>query len=125
MDGPLIPADALHSAIRRNFQSVPTPGHAGLLSVLHVSYTHKHTQALMLSMSFTLCKRDLCLNESDGFNRDSFYFGVCVFASCCRCTFQVRLIAEYEGYSMNERSVYPIYPFNLDICSDFILYVYQ
>lgn len=36
VDGPLISADALHSAIRREFQTVPTPCHAGLLSLLHV-----------------------------------------------------------------------------------------
>ncbi|XP_045904390.1 transmembrane protein 192 isoform X2 [Micropterus dolomieu] len=38
VDGPLISADALHSAIRREFQTVPTPCHAGLLSLLHVVY---------------------------------------------------------------------------------------
>nr|XP_046271062.1 transmembrane protein 192 isoform X2 [Scatophagus argus] len=38
VDGPLISADALHSAIRRQFQTVPTPCHAGLLSLLHVAY---------------------------------------------------------------------------------------
>ncbi|XP_008291219.1 transmembrane protein 192 isoform X2 [Stegastes partitus] len=38
VDGPLISADALHSAIRREFQPVPTHFHAGLLSVLHVLY---------------------------------------------------------------------------------------
>ncbi|XP_069024057.1 transmembrane protein 192 [Embiotoca jacksoni] len=38
VDGPLISADALHSAIRREFQTVPTPCHAALLSVLHVVY---------------------------------------------------------------------------------------
>ena len=45
VDGPLISADALHSAIRREFQSVPTSGHAGLLSVLHVWYAHIYTHA--------------------------------------------------------------------------------
>lgn len=38
VDGPLISADALHSAIRREFQTIPTTWHAGLLSVLHVVY---------------------------------------------------------------------------------------
>lgn len=38
VDGPLISADALHSAIRREFQTLPTPCHAGLLSLLHVVY---------------------------------------------------------------------------------------
>ncbi|XP_020788622.1 transmembrane protein 192 [Boleophthalmus pectinirostris] len=38
VDGPLISADALHSAIRREFQTLPTPCHAALLSVLHVVY---------------------------------------------------------------------------------------
>ncbi|XP_022072222.2 transmembrane protein 192 isoform X1 [Acanthochromis polyacanthus] len=38
VDGPLISADALHSAIRREFQPVPTQYHAGALSVLHVLF---------------------------------------------------------------------------------------
>ncbi|XP_040000977.1 transmembrane protein 192 isoform X3 [Xiphias gladius] len=38
VDGPLISADALHSAIRREFQTVPTYCHACLLSLLHVVY---------------------------------------------------------------------------------------
>lgn len=38
VDGPLISADALHSAIRRQFQTVPTHCHAGLLSLLHIIY---------------------------------------------------------------------------------------
>ncbi|XP_069387086.1 transmembrane protein 192 isoform X1 [Paralichthys olivaceus] len=38
VDGPLISADALHSAIRREFQTLPTHCHAALLSVLHVVY---------------------------------------------------------------------------------------
>ncbi|XP_028272792.1 transmembrane protein 192 [Parambassis ranga] len=38
VDGPLISADVLHSAIRREFQTVPTPCHATLLSLLHIVY---------------------------------------------------------------------------------------
>ncbi|KAM9819375.1 transmembrane protein 192 isoform X1 [Syngnathus typhle] len=38
VDGPLISADALHAAIRREFHSVPTGCHAILLSLLHVAY---------------------------------------------------------------------------------------
>ncbi|XP_049901289.1 transmembrane protein 192 [Epinephelus moara] len=38
VDGPLISADALHSAIRREFQTIPTPCHAVLLSLLHVVF---------------------------------------------------------------------------------------
>ncbi|CAK6973982.1 transmembrane protein 192 isoform X2 [Scomber scombrus] len=38
VDGPLISADALHSAIRREFQTLPTPCHASLLSLLHIVY---------------------------------------------------------------------------------------
>uniref|UniRef100_UPI0037E99717 transmembrane protein 192 n=1 Tax=Semicossyphus pulcher TaxID=241346 RepID=UPI0037E99717 len=38
VDGPLISADALHSAIRREFQTVPTHAYGGLLSILHVVY---------------------------------------------------------------------------------------
>ncbi|XP_031132886.1 transmembrane protein 192 isoform X1 [Sander lucioperca] len=52
VDGPLISADALHSAIRREFQTVPTPCHAGLLSLLHVVY-------VVLSM----CVAVLCVLE--------------------------------------------------------------
>lgn len=36
VDGPLISADALHSAIRREFQTVPTHCHAILLTLLNV-----------------------------------------------------------------------------------------
>lgn len=43
VDGPLISVDALHSVIRREFQPVPTPCHASLLSFLHVwNSTFKH-----------------------------------------------------------------------------------
>ncbi|XP_061882166.1 transmembrane protein 192 isoform X2 [Entelurus aequoreus] len=38
LDGPLISADALQSAIRREFRTVPTACHAALLSLLHVVY---------------------------------------------------------------------------------------
>ncbi|XP_028300180.1 transmembrane protein 192 [Gouania willdenowi] len=38
VEGPLISADALHSAIRREFQTIPTSCHASLLSLLHVVY---------------------------------------------------------------------------------------
>ncbi|KAF7666749.1 hypothetical protein LDENG_00093150 [Lucifuga dentata] len=38
VDGPLISADTLHSAIRREFQTVPTHYYAALLSLLHVVY---------------------------------------------------------------------------------------
>ncbi|XP_035493047.1 transmembrane protein 192 isoform X1 [Scophthalmus maximus] len=38
VDAPLISADALHSAIRREFQTVPTHCLAALLSLLHVVY---------------------------------------------------------------------------------------
>ncbi|XP_039879752.1 transmembrane protein 192 isoform X1 [Simochromis diagramma] len=38
VDGPLISADALHSAIRREFQTVPTHCHAILLTLLNVVY---------------------------------------------------------------------------------------
>ncbi|XP_056266217.1 transmembrane protein 192 [Pseudoliparis swirei] len=52
VDGPLISADALHSAIRREFQTIPTPCHAILLSLLHVVY-------VVLSM----CMAVLCVLE--------------------------------------------------------------
>ncbi|XP_068445289.1 transmembrane protein 192 isoform X2 [Clinocottus analis] len=52
VDGPLISADALHSAIRREFQTIPTPGHAILLSLLHMVY-------VVLSM----CVAVLCVLE--------------------------------------------------------------
>uniref|UniRef100_A0A3B5KNY6 Transmembrane protein 192 n=1 Tax=Xiphophorus couchianus TaxID=32473 RepID=A0A3B5KNY6_9TELE len=38
VDGPLISADALQSAMRREFQSVPTTCPAGFLSLMHVVY---------------------------------------------------------------------------------------
>ncbi|KAK5865703.1 hypothetical protein PBY51_019951 [Eleginops maclovinus] len=78
VDGPLIPADALHSAIRRNFQSVPTPGHAGLLSVLHVVY-------VVLSMCVALLcvlefgQKDVCMSILGNVRGDS----VIVFGKVC------------------------------------------
>ncbi|XP_071374090.1 transmembrane protein 192 [Centroberyx affinis] len=38
VDGPLISADTLHSVIRREFQTIPTPCPAVLLSFLHIVY---------------------------------------------------------------------------------------
>ncbi|XP_015239321.1 PREDICTED: transmembrane protein 192 isoform X1 [Cyprinodon variegatus] len=38
VDGPLISADVLQSAIRREFQSVPTTCSSGVLSLMHVLY---------------------------------------------------------------------------------------
>uniref|UniRef100_A0A8C6S4W6 Transmembrane protein 192 n=1 Tax=Neogobius melanostomus TaxID=47308 RepID=A0A8C6S4W6_9GOBI len=38
VDGPLISPDALHSVIRREFQSLPTYWHSVLLSMVHVVY---------------------------------------------------------------------------------------
>ncbi|XP_029013089.1 transmembrane protein 192 isoform X2 [Betta splendens] len=38
LDGPLISADALHSAIRKEFRSIPTHVHAFLLTLVHVLY---------------------------------------------------------------------------------------
>lgn len=40
MDGPLISADALQSAMRREFQSVTTACPAGFLSLMHVRCAH-------------------------------------------------------------------------------------
>ncbi|KAM9314930.1 transmembrane protein 192 [Pholidichthys leucotaenia] len=64
VDGPLISADALHSAIRREFQTMPTFYHAFLLSLLHVLY-------LVLSISVAvLCvlkfsQEDICTSILD------------------------------------------------------------
>ncbi|CAL1601010.1 unnamed protein product [Knipowitschia caucasica] len=54
VDGPLISADALHSVIRREFQSLPTHVPAVLLSVLHVVY-------VILSIVVTI----MCILEED------------------------------------------------------------
>ncbi|XP_017264504.1 transmembrane protein 192 [Kryptolebias marmoratus] len=48
VDGPLISADALHSAIRREFQTLPTSCPAGLLSLLHVLYVVLSTCVALL-----------------------------------------------------------------------------
>ncbi|KAF3687820.1 Transmembrane protein 192 [Channa argus] len=50
VDGPLISADALQSAIRREFQTVPTHCFAGVLSFLHVLY-----------VGLSLCVAMLCV----------------------------------------------------------------
>ncbi|KAM8880193.1 transmembrane protein 192 [Spinachia spinachia] len=78
VDGPLISADALHSAIRREFQAVPTPCHAALLSLLHVVY-------VVLSISVAvLCvleseQKDVCASILGNVRGDS----VIVFGKVC------------------------------------------
>nr|XP_057928277.1 transmembrane protein 192 isoform X2 [Doryrhamphus excisus] len=54
VDGPLISADALHSAIRREFQGVPTACHAALLSLFHVVF-----------VVLSVCVAVLCVLKSD------------------------------------------------------------
>lgn len=54
VDGPLISPDALHSAIRREFQSIPTHCTAILLSLLHVAY-----------VTLSVCLAVLCVLKLD------------------------------------------------------------
>ncbi|XP_013876149.1 transmembrane protein 192 isoform X3 [Austrofundulus limnaeus] len=65
VDGPLISADALHSAIRREFQPVPTTCPAGLLALLHVLYVVLSTcVALLCVLKFG--QEEVCVNILDG-----------------------------------------------------------
>ncbi|XP_040043302.1 transmembrane protein 192 [Gasterosteus aculeatus] len=78
VDGPLISADVLHSAISREFQAVPTPCHAALLSLLHVVY-------VVLSMCVALLcvlefgEKDVCASILGNVRGDS----VIVFGKVC------------------------------------------
>lgn len=49
MDGPLISADALQSAMRREFQSVPTTCPAGFLSLMHVRCAHFYYLSVIIA----------------------------------------------------------------------------
>ncbi|XP_013876148.1 transmembrane protein 192 isoform X2 [Austrofundulus limnaeus] len=70
VDGPLISADALHSAIRREFQPVPTTCPAGLLALLHVLYVVLSTcVALLCVLKFG--QEEVCVNILDGVQGDS------------------------------------------------------
>lgn len=65
VDGPLISADALHSAIRREFQPIPTSCHASLLSVLHVIYiVLSICLGVMCMLKFG--QEDVCMKILDG-----------------------------------------------------------
>ncbi|XP_062333800.1 transmembrane protein 192 [Osmerus eperlanus] len=60
VDGPLISPDALHSAIRREFQSISTPCTAILLSMLHVVYVALAV-ALAVACMLKLGREDECI----------------------------------------------------------------
>ncbi|XP_037546415.1 transmembrane protein 192 [Nematolebias whitei] len=70
VEGPLISADALHSAIRREFQTIPTTCPAGLLSLLHVLYVIFSTcVALLCVLKFG--QEEVCTNILHGVQGDS------------------------------------------------------
>lgn len=54
VDGPAISTDALHSAIRKEFQTIPTHCFGGLLSLLHVVY-----------VVVSVCVSVVCVVEGD------------------------------------------------------------
>ncbi|KAK9540575.1 hypothetical protein VZT92_003017 [Zoarces viviparus] len=78
VDGPLISADALYSAIRREFQTIPTPCHAVLLSLLHVVYVVLSTCVAVLCV-LELGQKGVCLNLLGNVRGDS----VIVFGKVC------------------------------------------
>lgn len=78
VDGSLISADALHSAIKREFQTVPTPCHAGLLSLLHVVYVVLSV-CLALLCVLELGQKEVCVNILGNVRGDS----VIVFGKVC------------------------------------------
>ncbi|XP_072240968.1 transmembrane protein 192 isoform X2 [Leuresthes tenuis] len=89
VDGPLISADALHSAIRREFQAVPTPCHASLLSLLHVLYVVLSICVAVLCV-LKLGEQEVCMSILGNVKGDSvIVFGkvalwvlVLIFTGC-------------------------------------------
>ncbi|CAG5928642.1 transmembrane protein 192 isoform 2-T2 [Menidia menidia] len=78
VDGPLISADALHSAIRREFQAVPTPCHAALLSVLHIVYVVLSICVAVLCV-LKFGQEEVCMSILGSMKGDS----VIVFGKVC------------------------------------------
>ncbi|KAI3353307.1 hypothetical protein L3Q82_019849, partial [Scortum barcoo] len=78
VDGPLISPDALHSAIRREFQTVPTPCHAGLLSLLHIVYVVLSVCLAVMCM-LKLGQEDVCASILHNVQGDS----VILFGKVC------------------------------------------
>ncbi|XP_026160065.1 transmembrane protein 192 isoform X2 [Mastacembelus armatus] len=78
VDGPLISADALHSAIRREFQTVPTHYHATLLSLLHVVYVVLSVCVAVLCV-LKFGQEEMCANVLGNVPGDS----VIVFGKVC------------------------------------------
>uniref|UniRef100_A0A8C2Z7B5 Transmembrane protein 192 n=1 Tax=Cyclopterus lumpus TaxID=8103 RepID=A0A8C2Z7B5_CYCLU len=78
VDGPLISADALHSAIRREFQTIPTPCHAILLSLLHVVYVVLSMCVAVLCV-LELGQKEVCASILGNVRGDS----VIVFGKVC------------------------------------------
>ncbi|KAM6940625.1 transmembrane protein 192 [Xenentodon cancila] len=78
VDGPLISADALHSAIRREFQTLPTSHQAGVLSLLHILYVVFSICVAVLCV-LKLGQEDVCLSVLGKVDGDS----VIVFGKVC------------------------------------------
>ncbi|CAI5680754.1 transmembrane protein 192 isoform X2 [Oreochromis niloticus] len=78
VDGPLISADALHSAIRREFQTVPTHCHAILLTLLHVVYVVLSVCVAVLCV-LKFGQEEVCKSVLGTVQGDS----VIVFAKAC------------------------------------------
>ncbi|XP_003972519.1 transmembrane protein 192 [Takifugu rubripes] len=91
VDGPLISVDALHSAIRREFQPLPTPCHASLLSILHVVYVVLSLcVGLLCELKFgqeEVCTRILGAVEGDSailFGKVFLWVLVLLFTACAQ-----------------------------------------
>ncbi|KAM3864785.1 transmembrane protein 192 [Diretmus argenteus] len=89
VDGPLISPDALHCAIRREFQSIPTPCFAALLSLLHVVYVALSVcVAVMCELKFGQeeeCKRVLGIIHGDSvivYGKVCLWVLVLLFGGC-------------------------------------------
>ncbi|XP_047433936.1 transmembrane protein 192 isoform X3 [Mugil cephalus] len=99
VDGPLISADALQSAIRREFQTLPTPCHAVLLSLLHVLY-----------VVLSICVAVLCILESDQEEMCKSFLGnvkgdsVIVFAKVCLWALVLLFTAYVQHHHNRARS---------------------
>ncbi|XP_061685907.1 transmembrane protein 192 [Syngnathoides biaculeatus] len=91
VDGPLISADALHAAIRREFRTVPTACSAVLLSLLHVVYVSLSVCVAVLCV-LKLGQEEVCANilghvqgeSAVVFGKAALWVLVLVFTRCAQ-----------------------------------------
>lgn len=121
VDGPLISADALHSAIRREFQTIPTSCHAGLLSFLHVVFVVLSVCLAVLCV-LKVGQEDVCKSILGHLQGDSIIlFGkVCLWVMVLlytKCTQHHHSRARSRGYLRFYRQMQKVRQLPLDIHS--------